>query len=102
MANIKPYTDEIANAVYGEEVRSSIINALKKVNDDNNSYQDIKNQIVASKDDVNEAVAEFDAKVASAQDATTALIEGLLSSNQMLVVRITTSENGIVNRKIIF
>ena len=22
MANIKPYTDEIANAVYGEEVRS--------------------------------------------------------------------------------
>lgn len=28
MANIKPYTDEIANAVYGEEVRSSIINAL--------------------------------------------------------------------------
>lgn len=49
MANIKPYTDEIANAVYGEEVRSSIINALNKVNDDNNSYQDIKNQIVASK-----------------------------------------------------
>lgn len=81
MANIKPYTDEIANAVYGEEVRSSIINALKKVNDDNNSYQDIKNQIVASKDDVNEAVAEFDAKVASAQDATTALINATSNGN---------------------
>lgn len=81
MANIKPYTDEIANAVYGEEVRSSIINALKKVNDDNNSYQDIKNQIVASKDDVNEAVAEFDAKVASAQDATTALINATSKGN---------------------
>lgn len=81
MANIKPYTDEIANAVYGEEVRSSIINALNKVNDDNNSYQDIKNQIVASKDDVNEAVAEFDAKVASAQDATTALIDATTKAN---------------------
>lgn len=81
MANIKPYTDEIANAVYGEEVRSSIINALNKVNDDNNSYQDIKNQIVASKDDVNEAVSEFDAKVASAQDATTALINATSKGN---------------------
>ena len=81
MANIKPYTDEIANAVYGEEVRSSIINALNKVNDDNNSYQDIKNQIVASKDDVNEAVVEFDAKVASAQDATTALIDATSKGN---------------------
>lgn len=81
MANIKLYTDEIANAVYGEEVRSSIINALNKVNDDNNSYQDIKNQIVASKDDVNEAVAEFDAKVASAQDATSALIDATSKGN---------------------
>lgn len=81
MANIKPYTDEIANAVYGEEVRISIINALNKVNDDNNSYQDIKNQIVASKDDVNETVAEFDAKVASAQDATTALINATSNGN---------------------
>ena len=81
MANIKPYTDEIANAVYGEEVRSSIINALNKVNDDNNSYQDIKNQIVASKDDANEAVAEFDAKVASAQDATSALIDATSKGN---------------------
>lgn len=81
MANIKPYTDEIQNAIYGEEVRSSIINALNKVNDDNNSYQDIKNQIVASKDDVNEAVAEFDAKVASAQDATTALINATSKGN---------------------
>ena len=81
MANIKPYTDEIANAVYGEEVRNSIINALNKVNDDNDSYQDIKNQIVASKDDVNETVAEFDAKVASAQDATTALINATSKGN---------------------
>lgn len=35
-------------------------------------------------------------------NATTARIEGLSSSDQMLVVRITTSENGIVNKKIIY
>lgn len=81
MANIKPYTDEIQNAVYGEEVRSSIINALNKVNDDNNSYQDIKNQIIASKDAVDESVAEFDAKVASAQDITTALVDATSKAN---------------------
>lgn len=40
-----------------------------------------KNQILASKDDVNEAVAEFDAKVASAQDATTALINATSKGN---------------------
>lgn len=52
MADIKTYTDQIQNAVYGEEVRSSIINALNKVNDDNNSYQSIKNAVVAAKNDV--------------------------------------------------
>lgn len=100
MANIKPYTDEIANAVYGEEVRSSIINALNKVNDDNNSYQDIKNQIVASKDDVNETVAEFDAKVASAQDATTALINATSKGNtakSALDSAITSANTAITN-----
>lgn len=100
MANIKPYTDEIANAVYGEEVRSSIINALNKVNDDNNSYQDIKNQIVASKDDVNEAVAEFNAKVASAQDATTALIDATSKGNtakSALDNAITSANTAITN-----
>jgi hypothetical protein len=35
-------------------------------------------------------------------NATTTRIEGLHASNQMLVVRITTSENEIVNKKIIF
>lgn len=81
MANIKPYTDEIQNAVYGEEVRSSIINALNKVNDDNESYQAIKQQIVKAQDDVNDAVAQFDAKVASARDATTALVNATATAN---------------------
>ena len=55
MADIKRYTDQIAAAVYGEEVRGSIINALNKVNDDNNSYQDIKNEVVAARAKVEEA-----------------------------------------------
>ena len=45
MANIQPYIDQILNAVYGEEVRSSIVNALEKVNDDNNSYSDLKKEV---------------------------------------------------------
>lgn len=81
MADIKQYTDQIAQAIYGEEVRSSIINALNKVNDDNNSYQDIKNEIVQAKDDVDEQVANFDAKVASAQSATTALENATATAN---------------------
>lgn len=55
MADIKEYTDQIANAVYGEEVRSSIIDALNKVNNDNNSYQDIKNQVIAAQNKVQQA-----------------------------------------------
>lgn len=81
MADIKQYTDQIAQAVYGEEVRSSIINALNKVNDDNNSYQDIKNEIVQAKDDVDEQVANFDAKVAFAQSAKTNLTNATATAN---------------------
>lgn len=68
MPDIKPYTDQISQAVYGEEVRSSIINALNKVNDDNNSYQSIKEQIIEAKDDVDAQVAVFDEKAAAAQE----------------------------------
>lgn len=35
MANIKEYTDKISKAVYGEEVRSSIVNAINAMNDQN-------------------------------------------------------------------
>lgn len=45
MADIKQYTDQIANAVYGEEVRGSIINTLNKVSDDNNSYAQIEHDV---------------------------------------------------------
>lgn len=68
MANIKPYVDAISQAVYGEEVRGAIINALIKVNDDNNSYQGLKKEVVDAKDKVEEAVAVFGGKVKDAEE----------------------------------
>lgn len=56
MANIKPYLDQISNATYGEEVRGSIINALTKVNADNESYLSIKKEIVAINDSFQDKV----------------------------------------------
>lgn len=81
MANIDPYIKQIQDAVYGEEVRSSIINALKKVNDDNESYIDLKKDVVAAKDTVVEQVAAFDAKVSAAKDATAALVKATSDAN---------------------
>lgn len=73
MSDISQYTDQIAKATYGEEVRGSIINALNKVNDDNNSYNQIKQDIVNAQTQVDKQVANFDAKVQSAKDVTSAL-----------------------------
>lgn len=81
MADIKQYTDQIKNAVYGEEVRDSIVGALNKVNDDNNSYQDIKNQITADKEHIDEQVETFGDMVSEAQATKTALDNAISSAN---------------------
>ena len=81
MANISTYISQIQNAVYGEEVRSSIINALEKVNDDNESYQDLKKEVVAAKDAVDEQVENFDAKVTAAEQATADLVAATSTAN---------------------
>lgn len=73
MANIQPYIDQIQNAVYGEEVRSSIINALEKVNDDNNSYADLKKEVIAAKDAVDKDVDTVQQKLNAASTALTNL-----------------------------
>ena len=83
MANIDPYIEQIQNAVYGEEVRSSIINSLKKVNDDNESYAALKKDVIAAKDTVVEQVSEFDAKV-SATKATITALEQATSTRLMV------------------
>ena len=69
MANIQPYIDQILNAVYGEEVRSSIVNALEKVNDDNNSYADLKKEVIAAKDAVDKDVDAVQQKLNAASTA---------------------------------
>jgi len=81
MANIDPYIKQIQDAVYGEEVRSSIINALEKVNDDNESYSQLKEDVIAAKDDVDSQVEAFDAKVTAAQTAITNLTTATSTAN---------------------
>ena len=107
MANIKEYTDAIQNAVYGEQVRGSIINALNKVNDDNNSYAAIKTSIEATKAEVDATVAEFDqtaenataavqaqqtssvAAVNSAADAKITVMNGIVDEAEQVVTDVT-------------
>ena len=81
MANISTYISQIQNAVYGEEVRSSIINALEKVNDDNESYQALKDEVIAAKDEVESKVDSFDAKVKAAEQATADLVAATSTAN---------------------
>lgn len=81
MANIQPYIDQILNAVYGEEVRSSIVNALEKVNDDNNSYADLKKEVIAAKDAVDKDVDAVQQKLNAASTALTNLQKATSAAN---------------------
>jgi len=81
MANIQHYIDQILNAVYGEEVRSSIINALEKVNDDNNSYADLKKEVIAAKDAVDKDVDAVQQKLNAASTALTNLQNATSAAN---------------------
>ena len=81
MANIQPYIDQILNAVYGEEVRSSIVNALEKVNDDNNSYADLKKEVIAAKDAVDKDVDAVQQKLNAASTALTNLQDATSAAN---------------------
>lgn len=81
MANIQPYIEQIQNAVYGEEVRSSIVNALVKVNDDNDSYADLKKEVIAAKNAVDEDVDEVQQKISDASTALTNLQNATSAAN---------------------
>lgn len=96
MANIKPYLDNIANAEYGEDVRGSLINALIKVNDDNDSYNDLKEEVIAARDDINDQVDQFDKKMEAASEISKKLEEDTASGNQThsdLTNSITTAQS---------
>ena len=81
MANIQSYLDQIANAVYGEEIRSSIINSLQKVNDDNDSYADLKKEVIAAKDAVDKDVNAVQQKLNAASTALTNLQNATSAAN---------------------
>lgn len=48
--DISSYVNKIKNAVYGRDVRSAIVSAITKINDDNNKYDSIKTQVIAARD----------------------------------------------------
>lgn len=66
MPDISQEISQIRNAVFGEEVRGSIIGGLEKVNDDNESYNPVKQQLVA----VNELLNNSEGIVQNVTDAT--------------------------------
>ena len=56
MANVKKYTDQIAKAQKGRDVRDSIVNAIKAVSDENNEYNQVKADILSAQSDITEKV----------------------------------------------
>lgn len=58
MANVKKYTDQIAKAQKGRDVRDSIVNAINAVSDENNEYNQVKTDILEAQTDITEKVAK--------------------------------------------
>lgn len=56
MADVKKYTDQIAKAQKGRDVRDSIVNAINAVSDENNEYNQVKSDILAAQSDITEKV----------------------------------------------
>lgn len=56
MANVKKYTDQIAKAQKGRDVRDSIVNAINAVSDENNEYNQVKADILSAQSDITEKV----------------------------------------------
>lgn len=58
MANVKKYTDQIAKAQKGRDVRGAIVNAINEVSDENNEYNQVKTDILKAQTDITEKVAK--------------------------------------------
>lgn len=58
MANVKKYTDQIAKAQKGRDVRDAIVNAINAVSDENNEYNQVKADILSAQSDIAEKVAK--------------------------------------------
>lgn len=71
MPNIQNEINQIKNPVYGEEVRESIIGAIKKVNDDNESYETIKVELKGLKTDLDNSKATLESIKSATNTAST-------------------------------
>ena len=58
MANVKKYTDQIAKAQKGRDVRDAIVNAINAVSDENNEYNQVKADILEAQTDITEKVVK--------------------------------------------
>ena len=58
MADVKKYTEQIANAKKGKDVRASIVAAINEVSDENNEYNAAKEAINADRTAIEQAVEE--------------------------------------------
>lgn len=58
MENVKKYTDQIAKAQKGRDVRDAIVNAINAVSDENNEYNQVKTDILEAQTDITEKVAK--------------------------------------------
>lgn len=56
MADVKKYTDQIAKAQKGRDVRDAIVNAINEVSDENNEYNQVKADILSAQSDIAEKV----------------------------------------------
>lgn len=70
MADVKKYTDQIAKAQKGRDVRNAIVAAINEVSDENNYYNQAKATILAAQQDVSQKqkdVAEMASKIDNAE-----------------------------------
>ena len=58
MANVRQYTEQIAGAKKGKDVRASIVAAINEVSDENNQYNQVKTDILAAQRAVNTDVTK--------------------------------------------
>ena len=58
MADVKKYTEQIASAKKGKDVRNAIVNAINEVSDENNTYNQTKVDILAAQKSINADVTK--------------------------------------------
>ena len=58
MANVRKYTEQIASAKKGKDVRAAIVSAINEVSDENNTYDQTKADIQAAQKSINADVTK--------------------------------------------